>query len=238
MCTVSFVPNRYGFYLAMNRDEKRSRETALPPSIVDLAACRAIFPREREGGTWIAANDASVCIALINWHRIKRKPRGLALTRAMVVETLAGKLSSEEIHSAIKKLPLRELRPFRLIAVVPSEQSVTQWRWDLRHLTTRKHLWEKQHWFSSGLDEGIAERERRRVCKQDRELDFSIAALRRLHRSHKPSRGAFSICMHRPDAATVSYTEVCATDKAVLMRYAEGPPCLAKLGITRKLLVV
>ena len=30
--------------------------------------------------------------------------------------------------------------------------------------------------------------------------------LRRLHRSHLPERGPFSICMHRSDAATVSYT--------------------------------
>src|SRR6266566_7394735 len=70
MCTVSFLPNKHGFYLAMNRDEKFTRSTALPPAIVDLADRRAIFPREPEGGTWIAANYAGVCLALINWHRV------------------------------------------------------------------------------------------------------------------------------------------------------------------------
>jgi len=46
MCTISFVPKLRGFYLAMNRDEKFTRFTALPPAISDLADRRAIFPRE------------------------------------------------------------------------------------------------------------------------------------------------------------------------------------------------
>src|SRR5260370_37541200 len=61
MCTISFVPKLRGFYLALNRDEKFTRSTALPPAIVDLADRRAIFPREPNGGTWIAANDVGVC---------------------------------------------------------------------------------------------------------------------------------------------------------------------------------
>src|SRR5436189_5850233 len=74
MCTISFVPNLRGFYLAMNRDEKFTRSTALPPAIVDLADRRAIFPREPEGGTWIATNDAVVYHTLLDWQRIERKP--------------------------------------------------------------------------------------------------------------------------------------------------------------------
>ncbi|PYJ21821.1 MAG: hypothetical protein DME99_06980 [Verrucomicrobia bacterium] len=52
----------------MNRDEKRTRSIALPPSVIDFATCRAVFPREPKGGRWIAINDAGVCLALINWH--------------------------------------------------------------------------------------------------------------------------------------------------------------------------
>src|SRR6266542_5601569 len=60
MCTISFVPKPRRFYLAMNRDEKFTRSTVMPPAIVDLADRRAIFPREPEGGTWIAADRKSV----------------------------------------------------------------------------------------------------------------------------------------------------------------------------------
>jgi hypothetical protein len=51
--------------------------------------------------------------------------------------------------------------------------------------------------------------------------------LRGLHASHAPVRGSFSICMHRPDAATISYTEVAFTAGDLTMRYHAGHPCQA-----------
>src|SRR5436305_10724912 len=119
MCTISFVPKLRGFYLAMNRDEKFTRSAALPPAIVDLADRRAIFPREPEGGTWVAANDAGVCLALINWHRVAREPKHDVVSRGQVVRALASKSGSDEIADREGKLPLRKLRPFRLIAIGP-----------------------------------------------------------------------------------------------------------------------
>src|SRR5438034_10379885 len=119
MCTISFVPKLRGFYLAMNRDEKFTRPTALPPAIVDLADRRAIFPREPNGGTWIAANDVGVCFALINWHRIERQPEHSIVSRGQVIIALAGKSSADEIAATLTDLPLRQLRPFCLINIIP-----------------------------------------------------------------------------------------------------------------------
>src|SRR6266852_5920304 len=227
MCTISFVPKLRGLYLAMNRDEKFTRSTALPPAIVDLADRRAIFPREPEGGTWIAANDAGVCLALVNWHRIERQPVRSIASRGQVVKALAAKSSDEEIAAGLAALPLRRLPPFRLIAIIPSEQRVTEWCWDRDRLVAHKHAWERRHWFSSGLDEPKAERERGRICKaaQSQKSEGRLDWLRRLHRSHSPKRGPFSICMHRSGAATVSYTEVAVSDQRATMRYKAGPSC-------------
>ena len=239
MCTISFVPKLRGFYLAMNRDEKFTRSTALPPAIVDLADRRAIFPREPEGGTWIAANDTGVCLALISWHRVERQPVRSIASRGQVVKALAAKSSDEEIAAGLAALPLRRLRPFRLIAIIPSEQRVTEWRWDLDRLSTRKHAWESRQWFSSGFDEERAELERQRVCDvtHDGQL-LSLRSLRQLHRSHMPKRGPFSICMHRPDAATVSYTEVAVSGKRATMRYKSGPCCANGTVVTRTISLV
>jgi Transport and Golgi organisation 2 len=232
MCTVSFVPNARGFYLAMNRDEKRSRAAAVAPSIVDLKSVHAIFPREPNGGTWIAANDAGVCVALINWHRIKREPAHEIISRGEVVPLLAGKSKALGIAKAVMNLPLPKLRPFRLIAVMPFELLVTEWCWNLESLTARKHRWQMQHWFSSGFNEERAERERERVCAAARDRQ-SLGGLRRLHRSHRPKRGPFSICMHRDEAATVSYTEVAVSEKRVTMRYKAGPCCSNGVIVTK-----
>jgi hypothetical protein len=227
MCTVSFVPNKRGFYLAMNRDEKRSRHAAVAPSAVDLRSARAIFPREPNGGTWIAANDAGVCLALINWHRVDREPKRDLISRGQVVRELAGKSTADEIANGVIELPLHKLRPFRLIAFLSSEKALTEWRWNLEWLTMRNHEWQRQHWFSSGFDEGRGELERQRVCDAtyDGQIGRSLRWLRQLHRSHAPKRGPFSICMHRPDATTVSYTEVAVSGRRATMRYKPGPCC-------------
>jgi hypothetical protein len=52
-----------------------------------------------------------------------------------------------------------------------------------------------------------------------------IVQLRALHASHLPQRGPFSICMHRPEATTVSYSEVVASAKRITLRYQPGAPC-------------
>jgi hypothetical protein len=237
MCTVSFVPKQNGFYLAMNRDEKRARSTALPPTIVDLANRRALLPSETSGGTWIAANDAGVCFALINWHRIEREPPGAIISRGQVVAALVGKSAGDEVAAALAALPLRQMRPFRLIAVLPFEKNVTEWRWNLERLSTRKHPWLVRHWFSSGLDERRAELERERICDSAEKQPSAgtLGWLRRLHRSHLPKPGPFSICMHRGQAATVSYTEIAMSAERVIMRYKNGPACSAGSPITKML---
>src|SRR6266511_2730145 len=235
MCTVSFLPSPQGFYLAMNRDEQRDRFSALPPEIVEFENHRALFPREPTGGTWISANDAGVCLALINWHRIKRETNNGVRSRGEFIRKLVGISTSDEISTAVKKLPLRKLRPFRLIAIVSAENQVIEWRWNLNRLSVRKHSWESRHWFSSSFDEVTAEAERTRVCaaQLDESAKRDVKWLRRLHRSHEPERGPLSICMHRPDAATVSYTEVAVGGRSVVMCYKDGPPCSRRSTTTK-----
>ncbi len=227
MCTVSLLPKAHGFYLAMNRDEKLNRSTALAPTIVDLESRRVVYPSEPAGGTWISTNDAGVCLALINWHRVEREPKHDVLSRGEVVRALAGKSSTNEIADGIGRLPLRKLRPFRLIAIVPSERLVTEWRWNFESLTRRDHKWRPMHWFSSGFDERRAQLERQRICDAAHasQSTRSLNWLRQLHCSHSPKRGPFSICMHRRDASTVSYTEVAVSEKRATMRYKAGPCC-------------
>src|SRR5438034_10203306 len=111
MCTVSFLPNRHGFYLAMNRDEKRERFAALAPAIVDLEGHRAVFPTEPNGGTWIPENEAGVCLALINLHRIERMQKNDAIRRRGRVRDFDENSSPDKIAAAPKKLPLPNQRP-------------------------------------------------------------------------------------------------------------------------------
>src|SRR5262245_50807372 len=193
MCTVSFVPNAAGFRLAMNRDEKRSRIAALPPAAFKLGAHRVLYPREPGGGTWLAVNDAGLCLALINWHRIEREPRGRIESRGRVIPELIGATNSQAVARQLRTMPLQSLRPFRLLVIDFRRHRAIEWEWNLRNLSDHQHGWETQHWFSSGYDEWEAEKERTEVCR-----GWSLGTrvrIRELHASHLPERGPFSICM-------------------------------------------
>ena len=228
MCTVSFIPNSRGFYLAMNRDERLMRPTGLPPRVFEDGGRRVMYPREPSGGTWIALNDSGVFQALINWHRVDRRPAGRVVSRGEVARTAAAGTSLEEIAEKLRRLPLQRIRPFRFIAGVPGEGLIAEYRWDLQELAMQIHDWTPRHWFSSGYDEEKAEHERARVCQDAWQQDSagSIEWLRNLHSLHLPERGPFSICMHQPVAGTVSYTEVSLLNQAATMRYKPGSPCL------------
>lgn len=57
-----------------------------------------------------------------------------------------------------------------------------------------------------------------------------LARLEAYHRSHVPERGAYSVCMHRPDARTISLSLVTVDRDAVAMRHGPGSACTAVLG--------
>ena len=231
MCTVSFLPTATGFRLAMNRDEKRFRIAALAPEVFRIGERRAIYPREPGGGTWLAANDAGLCLALINWHRIEHEPRGRIESRGRIIPALIGAKNSGEIGRELRKMSLSGTPPFRLVLIDSRRRTLTEWRWNLMELVPQRHRWRTFHWFSSGYDERGAEKQRTKVCASW--LSHGTGSLRRLHASHLPRRGPFSICMHRPDAATVSYSEILVSRQRVTLRYQSSPPCQIGAGVAR-----
>ena len=217
----------------MNRDEKRARARALPPEVFPIGAHRAIYPREPGGGTWLAVNDAGLCLALINWHRINRDSEGKIESRGFIIPQLIGAADGGVVGRGLRKLELDRMRPFRLIVIDSSRKDVTEWQWNLRTLNARRHSWRMQHWFSSGYDEPEAERQREKVCFGS-SLGKS-SSFKKLHSSHLPKRGPFSICMHRSDAVTVSYSEVVVGPKRITFRYQPGPPCRDRNQVARSL---
>ncbi len=229
MCSVSFLPHARGFYVAMNRDESLQRPAANPPARFTRVGRVALYPTEPTGGSWVGVNDAGLTLALINWYAIPRESGIGRVSRGVVVPSLLAATSVEEARAAIAALPKQDMAPFRLLIFAPHERKTFEFRWDQHALDEVPHAWEPRHWFSSGYDEPRAQLERGQVaCEASREARAgSLPWLRRLHGSHEPARGPFCFCMHRKDAATVSYTEVVVTHRAATMRYHDGPLCIA-----------
>ena len=95
------------------------------------------------------------------------------------------------------------------------------------------HPWQGHHWFSSGQSDELASEIRGRTFVEScaNPAADSIEWLREMHRSHAPERGAFSVCVHRPDARTVSYTEVLVSQTIVSVNYTDESPCEANSSI-------
>jgi hypothetical protein len=210
MCTVSLIPISQGFYLGMNRDELLTRPKGCPPKTVTISGTSALYPGEPEGGTWVGINEHGLCLALINWHAVPQQAIEERVTRGIVIPELLQFRLLEDIRHDLAEMPLRDMPPFRLIAIALGERRLTELCWDGRQLKDYPHPWGPRHWFSSGYDEARVQVERSAVCQR---------AWR------QPDRGPFSICMHRREAATVSYTEIDVGGNCAKMCYVPGPLC-------------
>jgi len=232
MCTVTFIPRASGYALAMNRDEQRKRVAGLPPKLFREYGRAAIGPAEPTGGTWINLNDAGVTLALINWYSVRQQVKGNAVSRGTIIQKLRWATSSADVQAGLLAHSLTATNPFRLIGVFPSVKEVVEWQWDLQRLKRVTYAWQSSIWISSGHDEPGAQRIRTQVFQQalQQASAGSLAWLRRLHRSHAPERGAYSICMHREDAVTVSNTEILVKNGQGTMRYIAGAPCEGQPG--------
>lgn len=228
MCTVTFIARRKGYCLGMNRDEKLTRPNGLAPTKRKVKGRAVVYPSEPTGGTWISLNDSGACLALINWYSVGKRVERNSVSRGEVVKAVGAADSAEIADATLKELPLKRVNPFRLIGFFPSAREVVEWRWNSKQLARKKHAWKTCQWASSGFDEPEAQRLRGRTFREalHQASEGRLDWLRRLHRSHSPEVGPFSTCMHRADAATVSYTEITVSSRVATMRYHAGAPCM------------
>jgi hypothetical protein len=227
MCTLSFIPKNNSYLVAMNRDERIARPQASPPAIFNTGGIEAIYPRDVEGGTWIAVNSYGVACALLN--RSDRKQTGKKISsRGHVIPALMASDSSENMRRAVAQLDLRGVLPFRLLGIFPTEEEIAEWSWDTVTIKAHTLSWEQRHWFSSSLSDGEASKERGAVCDRARRQEGAGSPpwLRRLHASHASGwQNPFNICVHREEVGTISYTEMVCTQETIRCNYLPGPAC-------------
>jgi len=223
----------------MNRDEKIARRAGTPPEARGFAGTKAIYPSDGAGGTsisgtWIGANEHGVALALLNWNDVVSRPTEVSKSRSrgLVIPALISSPSLAEAQMALGVLELEGVLPFRLIGVFPSEKQTCEWCWDSSQMKFLPHGWEVRHWFSSSLSDKQAEYLRGAACQDAWSQPDAGSApwLRRLHASHVGAPGPFSLCVHRSDVKTLSYTEIECTPAVVRMEHFIGSPCTGMAG--------
>lgn len=228
MCTLTVVTRNDTYLIGMNRDEKVARGAGIPPKIPEFDATRAIYPNDGHGGTWIGTNNFGITLALLNWNAVT--PRGRFVktrSRGRAIPALIDARSLSDLHAVFDVSNFEGMLPFRLIGVFLSEREIWEWRWDSRHIEFQVHEWKTRHWFSSSLSDDRAETVRGLACRAaQHDSDFgSVPWLRRLHGSHGSGPGPFSLCVHRENVKTLSYSEVMVTPAHVQMNHFRGSPC-------------
>lgn len=242
MCTISWMTHNDGYRVFFNRDEQVTRPQAELPYIISENNVQAIMPIDPQGnGTWCAANEYGLTFALLNFYQ-GRLPKGRLTSRGRIVRSCASFAVIDDALNFVRNLNLAKYAPFSLLCFSPNETDilvktqVNMLRW------TGKELLEINQncpLISSAVRYEEVYSSRLKVYHDilgnknagERCVDDYVA----LHSSHLPSRSSHSICMHRDDAKTVSFSRIDMTRKEAKFYYADGAPCETPIELSASL---
>lgn len=228
MCTVSWAATPDGYELFCNRDERRSRTPAHAPSLRTSRGVRFVAPTDAEaGGTWIAVNEHGLTLCLLNRYAdIVASAVSAYRSRGLLLPDLMDHSDPAEVMRAVARTALSQFQPFTLLALAPgAEPAVVGWTGE-RLLISEEDCDSLMPLTSSSFASGDVARARKELFRDMAGSARPTADLLvRFQRSHHPEPGSYSVCMHRADASTVSFSRVTVTPYSVAFFYQPGPPC-------------
>jgi len=228
MCTFTWTaaPDRSGYDLFFNRDERHPRAIETPPAFGESEGLRWLAPRDPDaGGTWLVVNAAGLTLALLNDYAARWHPAGPARSRGRLVLDLAPARDIATVAERLAAVDLVELPPFHLVAVAP-DASARHWHWDGVAFTAEA-LASPACLSSSSFAtaEVVASRlENFAALRAAHAGSPAVAALAAWHRVHDPARPAHSVRMSRSDAATRSLIHVNVRPDAATVAYETFHP--------------
>jgi Transport and Golgi organisation 2 len=226
MCTVSWIHRPGGYQLLCNRDEKHSRLPAAGPAIHASGGARFVAPIDgNAGGTWVAANEFGLTLALLNGNPAVSS----ATSRGRLITGLAASASISDLRRRLSQIDLGAFSPFSMAVLEPGMPS-SLFEWDRTHLTITNDAGHRMPLTSSSFDPDNVKLSRVRDFSERlrRAGHLEASLLFDFHRSHGPSIGrpsAYSTCMHRSDARTVSFSWIDVSTSQVRFFYSPDAPC-------------
>ena len=234
MCTISWIHDKDGYELLCNRDEKLTRKSALEPRLAVRNGTRFLAPVDGDfGGTWIATNEFGVSVCLLNGANLTGSETHAAApgrSRGLLLLDLIPLPSVAAICDRLRETDISASAPFTLAALEPGHPAAVL-EWDRSKKTLLFQDADPYMLTSSSFDpEGVRLNRQKEYSRvQDGEGLFAF------HRSHAPARGAYSTCMHRADAQTVSFSWIQVSRKETDFFYIPGAPCEKLPGMRLKL---
>ena len=227
MCSLSWIRRRDALIVVMNRDERRDRAPARPPRRWRGADGGFTAPVDGDaGGTWIAARDSGVVLALLN-HQAPDDSgvagaagAGRLISRGVLVTTLAAEAAPPDA-ARLRAAGLASYAPFRLFVAGPRvPPCVFTWNGatlSTRRLDPRLGFLTSSSWNARAVVPARHARFRAFARAHPRPTRADLLGF---HAQADDPRGTpWAIRMSRDDARTVSVTVVEVTAAGVAMRY-------------------
>ncbi len=227
MCTVSWVHTATGYDLFCNRDERRSRPPAWTPRLRERHGVRFIAPIDgASGGAWIGVNQFGLTLALLNRYDVPAGPaRDEYLSRGWLLLELLDSRAPQHTQQRLQARRLTAFQPFTLAAVALGE-AARLFQWDGCRLTVEANAEAQLPLISSSFATArVLAARRAQFAQLPANVDERRAALARFHQSHAPAPGPFSVCMHRDNAQTVSYSHLQIAAPQIAFNYFPQAPC-------------
>ncbi|MFN7947701.1 MAG: NRDE family protein [Blastocatellia bacterium] len=228
MCTVSWLHQGGGYQLFCNRDERHTRRHAAPPQLHQRAGVNFIAPVDGDhGGSWIGVSEFGLSLCLLNRYQDETvEPLAKPVSRGLLLTELMDSDSPAQVSCRIKQNDLTRFQPFTLLALAPGTPALII-HWTGRELLNGSSAEAQMPLTSSSYETARVIESRQQQFAEMKQQAGKITAdlLVKFHRSHAPERGPFSVCMHRADAATVSFSRISVADGAIRFDYHSAAPC-------------
>ena len=227
MCTATWLRNDKGYDLFFNRDERHTRKQATAPEIRERNRVRFIAPTDGDrGGTWIAVNQFGLSLCLLNaYDKQANFTDRRSTSRGEIVLDLMDSRSMFEAKRRLSDKDLSLFQPFRVFGISPDGPTLLV-EWDGTFITFNYDDERLIPLSSSSFDtENVVANRRKLYSDLILGIEPSLDSLRSFHRRHIPSQSAYSVCMHRDDAQTVSFSQISVADGTIRFSYFPGSPC-------------
>jgi hypothetical protein len=193
---------------------------------------RFIAPIDGDGGgAWIAVNHYGMTLCLLNGIEVAAGEREYQ-SRGWLLLDLIDCAEPQQVRDHINNMGLAHFQPFTLAAVQGARETLL-FHWNGARLLIEENGEAQMPLISSSYETArvVAERRAQFALLKRASGRLDVALLDRFHRSHEPAPNAFSVCMHRVDAQTVSLSRVIVNRGQIEFLYYPQPPCCAA-GIT------
>ena len=227
MCTVTWLyanpdSGDTGYELFFNRDELNTRLPASPPQHLyrdNVAFLSALDGNA--GGSWLSVNQWGTTVALLNNYAYQRSTSERAwISRGQLLLSLA---TVTDPVTTLHAMDLSHYQAFHLLVLTPQGDTCLA-TWDGEHLSQTHNPVQpisSSSWQTESVIAGRKQYFQEMTCNQT----VTPALLEQFHRSHHCGVSPYSVCMHREDAATISFSHIKVGQQQVSFNYYDGSPC-------------